>query len=277
MYCNVLSSNVLYVACTIPILLNIEVIQVQVHVHIGRSSCLLLYFSSKFRIQARFAHSCTMSYRLDIISMSWAKPMYNVRMSLHYRGKVKTEGWLILTENTLNWYDRDPLGGTRKPAHSCTFGSPEWTLVVLPSINKRSLPYAIPNKQLDESFGIEKIGVSSHEEIIFIARNIQSKIEWVEAIEKVLVSHSHPPQIDVAMSVISGDDQAEFSPTKAKELKAVSIVPLKGGLQRSAIDTLDTPTPPPRRSKRNISSSSRELDLSIRSSMFGSPSETSFI
>ena len=147
--------------------------------------------------------------------------------------------------------------------------------MVLPSINKRSLPCAIPNKQLDESFGIEKIGTSSHKEIVFIARNIQNKIEWVEAIEKVLVSHSNRPQIDVAMSVISSDDQAEFSPTKAKELKAVSIVPLNSGLQRSAIDALDTPTPPPRRSKHNISSNSRELDLSIHSSMFGSPSETS--
>ena len=188
---------------------------------------------------------------------------------------MKTEGWLILTENALNWYDRDPRGGMRKPAHSCTFGSPEWTLVVLPSIDKRSLPYATPNKQLDVSFGIEKIGTNCHEVIIFIAKNIPSKIEWVEAIEKALVSHSSPPQIGSTKSVPSRDDHTEL---KAKELKAVSIVPLKSGPQKSVVDVVsDTPTPPPRRSKRNISSSSRELDLSIRSSMFGSPSETSFI
>lgn len=190
---------------------------------------------------------------------------------------MKTEGWLILTENTLNWYDRDPRGGMRKPAHSCTFGSPEWTLVVLPSVDKRSLPYATTNKQLDVSFGIEKIGTSSHEEIIFVAKNIQNKIEWIEAIEKVLVSHSNPPQIDSATSIPSSDDHAELSLAKAKELKAVSIVPLKSDLQRSPVDISDTPTPPLRRSKRNISSNSRELDLSIRSSMFGSPSEASFI
>ena len=186
---------------------------------------------------------------------------------------MKTEGWLILTENALNWYDRDPRGGMRKPAHSCIFGSPEWTLVVLPSIDKRSLPYATPNKQLDVSFGIEKIGTSSHEEIIFIAKNIQSKIEWVEAIENALMSHSSPPQIDSAMSIPPSDDHAEL---KAKELKAVTIVPLKSGLQRSAVDVFDIPTPPLRRSQRNISSNIRELDLSIRSSMFGSPSETSY-
>ena len=195
-------------------------------------------------------------------------------IACYYRGKVKTEGWLILTENTLNWYDRDPRGGMRKPAHSCTFGSPEWTLVVLPSVDKRSLPYATPNRQLDVSFGIEKIGTSSHEEIIFITKNIQSKIEWVEAIEKALMSHSSPPQIDSAKSIPSSDDHAEL---KAKELKSVSIVPLKSGLQRSPVDVSDTPTPPPRRSNRNISSNIRELDLSIRSSMFGSPSEASYI
>ena len=70
MYCNVYCP----VACIIPILLNIEVILVQVHV--GRNSCLLLYFSSKFCIQARFAPNCTVSCRLDIIPMSWAKPIY---------------------------------------------------------------------------------------------------------------------------------------------------------------------------------------------------------
>ena len=196
---------------------------------------------------------------------------------MSYRGKVKTEGWLILTENALNWYDRDPRGGMRKPAHSCTFGSPEWTLVVLPSVDKKSLPYATPNKQLDMSFGIEKIGTSSHEEIIFIAKNIPSKIEWVEAIEKALMSHSSQPQIDSVKSIPSSDDHAEL---KAKELKSVSIVPLKSGLQTSVVDVVsDIPmyTPPPRRSKRNISSNSRELDLSIRSSMFGSPSEMSIL
>jgi hypothetical protein len=169
----------------------------------------------------------------------------------------------------------------RKPAHSCVFGSPEWTLVVLPSIDKRSLPYATPNKQLDVSFGIEKIGTSSHEEIIFMAKNISSKIEWVEAIEKALMSHSslHVPQIDSVKSIVpsTGDDHTEL---KSKELKAVSIVPLKSGLPASVVDAVsDTPTytPPPRRSQRNISSNCRELDLSIRSSMFGSPSETSFL
>ena len=205
-------------------------------------------------------------------------PYLTVLWLLSYRGKVKTEGWLILTENALNWYDRDPRGGMRKPAHSCTFGSPEWTLVVLPSIDKRSLPYATPNKQLDMSFGIEKIGTSSHEEIIFIAKNIPSKIEWVEAIENALMSHSSQPQIDSVKNIPSSDD--DHAELKAKELKAVSIVPLKSGLQTSVVDAVsDTPvyTPPPRRSKRNISSNSRELDLSIRSSMFGSPSETSIL
>ena len=44
---------------------------------------------------------------------------------------------------------------------------------------------------LDVSLGIEKIGTSSHEEIIFIAKNIQSKIEWVETIKKALMSPVH--------------------------------------------------------------------------------------
>lgn len=194
---------------------------------------------------------------------------------------MKGEGWLILTENTLNWYDRDPRGTTRKPVHSCSFDSPKYTLVVLPSIDRRSLPYSTPTKQIDLTFGIEKIGASSCDKIMFIAQNIQSKIEWVEAIRMALLSHSNPQQIDTARSVSLCDDPDDLSSpaTKAKKLKAVTIVPVRTGVQRSSTDASSTHTPPSKRlkTKQNTSSESTELDLSIRSSMLGSPSDTSFV
>ena len=90
-----------------------------------------------------------------------------------------------------------------------------------------------------------------------------------------------PVQIAAAKSIASSSDAGDnVSPTsRTKELKSVNIVPVRKGRRRSAVDmeTSLTPTPPPRRSKRNISSTSKDLDLSIRSSMFGSPSDSSFI
>ena len=95
---------------------------------------------------------------------------------------------------------------------------------------------------------------------------------------------SGPLEIAAAQSIASSsgaaNDNDNLSPSsKAKELKSVTIVPIRKGRQRSAVDmdATFTPTPPQRRSKRNISSASKDLDLSIRSSMFGSPSDTSFI
>ena len=193
---------------------------------------------------------------------------------------MKSEGWLILTDRSLYWYDKDPGQSRTEPVHSCQFGAPKLAFTVLASVDQRSLPYATPTKLLQLSFGIEKCEADSRETIIFIARNSQSKTKWIEAINTVLSSHSHTSTIRAARSTSPNDI---VSPSgKAKELKAVTIVPVKTGLQKPAVSVdaslTDTPTPLFRRSQRNISSrSQQDLDLSIHSSMFGSPSDTSFV
>lgn len=184
---------------------------------------------------------------------------------------MKTEGWLILTENALNWYDKDPGVGNNMPVHSCTFNSPEETFHLQSSVDKGNLP---PTKQAVLAFGVEKHRSGTREEIVFIAKDIQSKNEWLKAIRSVLDSHSITQEMDTAKRI------DHTSPTTtAKELRSVSIVPVRISSQKSAID-IDgsfTPTSPYQRSKQKDLSASQDVDLSIRSSMFGSPSDTSFI
>lgn len=189
---------------------------------------------------------------------------------------MKREGWLMLTEDTLNWYDKYPDGDNNNPVHSCTFNSPKEAFVLLPCLDKKSLPVSTPTREVDLAFGIQRYRSGTCDDIVFIARNRQSKDEWLKAIGNVLASHSIPQQMENNVERI--DCHSDVSPTATKELKSVSIIPVRIDSQKSAIDEeiLVTPTPTCRRSKRNTSGH-EDLDLSIRSSMFGSPSDTSFI
>ena len=213
----------------------------------------------------------------ELYLLEWHYQFYKCACCLlHCRGKMKCEGWLILTEDTLNWYDNNPDGDNNNPIHSCTFNSPKEAFVLLPCLDKKSLPVSTPIREAELTFGIQKHQSGTCDNIVFIARNVQSKDEWLKAIGNVLASHSIPQQMDNGEGI---DCRSDVSPTTAKELKSVSIIPVRVDSQKSAIDedVLVTPTPPCRRSKRNTSDR-QDLDLSIRSSMFdSSPSDTSFI
>ena len=184
-----------------------------------------------------------------------------------------TEGWLVLTKATLCLYDRDPRGVTRKPIHRFVLNEPGVAYLVLPSVTRQTFPHTT-QAGLVQAFGLQVHSSSYSKELCFMACSLQSKIDWVESIQKVLSEHTSQPATQESLP-----EQTSSSKSGARELKAVSIVPVststtpqntvgKGGRTGS---NLNTPV--------MSAHSAGGLDLSIRSSMMedSSSSDTSFI
>ena len=170
------------------------------------------------------------------------------------------EGWLVLTMDTLCLYDRDPRGVTRKPIHRFILAEPGVAYIVEPSVPKHLLPHTLPSN-LVKAFGFQIFSSSCSKELCFMACSLQSKIEWVEAIQKVLtMAAAEPPQR------LAKQEPPLESKSGGRELKAVSIVPLptKQGTPVGA-------------KQAGISIDASDLDLSIRSSMLETSSDSSFI
>lgn len=169
----------------------------------------------------------------------------------YYRGEVTTEGWLVLTNDSLSFYDRDPRRVTRKPLTTFLFDSSVCAFVVSDMVDRKFLPYASPSRKRPLAFIIEQHSAHSTLRAIFIASSLQSKEEWVREIESVITKTSQMLQTSQVPRAL------------ARELKSVSIVPVK----------------PPRHSltPQGKSGASDSLELSITSSMFDSPSSTSVV
>ena len=203
----------------------------------------------------------------------------------NYRKKVRRSGWLILTESSLKWYELMATHSMGKPTHMFDFESTGCTFALVPSVDDRSIPPGMAETKFNQTFTVRKHEADSLEEIAFVATSIEDKVEWLEAIGQVLHARSDASKIKSAFKIKSESSKETcdlVSPaSKAKELKAVSIVPVRKDLMKSAadVDASRSPavTPSGRKSRRSVSTDNRDLDLSIRSSMFGSPSDTSFI
>ena len=154
----------------------------------------------------------------------------------------------MLTEDSLCLYDREPKRITRKPVSSFHFDTPGLNFSVLPSVEERLLPLA-SSGQLPLAFGIKQRSSSRTDHAAFIAKNIHSKTEWVEAIERVLSSRT----VQVPETVAK---------PQARELKSVSVIPIKT-TQRSTV------------SPKKENSEEDQLDFSITSSMLESPTSVS--
>ena len=167
------------------------------------------------------------------------------------RGDISAEGWLVLTEASLCLYDREPKRITRKPISSFHFDNPGRTFTVLPSVEERLSPLASSSGQLPLTFGIEQRSIRRTERATFIAKDIQSRTEWMEAIEGVLSNYSRTVQVPETVAK-----------PQARELKSVSVVPIK---------TTPRSTVSPK--KENLEEVT--LDFSITSSMLESPTSVS--
>lgn len=184
-----------------------------------------------------------------------------------------TEGWLVLTMDSLCLYDRDPRGVTRKPIHKVMLNEPGVAYLVLPSVSRHTLPHTSPSA-LVRAFGMQVYSGSQSKELCFLAASVQSKIDWVEAIQKVLSEYICPPVMEESTSQLGSKGGG------TRELKSVSIIPLsntpvpvKGETSGGSV-RLDSNQSTP--ANGNTSSGSG-LDLSIRSSMLNSSSDDSFI
>lgn len=186
-----------------------------------------------------------------------------------------TEGWLVLTAETLCLYDRDPRGVTRKPIHKFRLGDPGTAYVVLPSVTRQTFPQ-LSTTHVVRAFGLQVLSTSQCKDLCFVAGSLQSKIEWVEAIQKVLTSHTCPPPAQQVMKEASPRGRM-FTPPKGggRELKAVSIVPLSASAVKTPQNERgwSSPAPP------GGGSGEDSMELSIRSSMMDSSSgsDTSYI
>lgn len=99
-----------------------------------------------------------------------------------FRGEVKSECWLMLTQSSLKCYDRHPSGINRKPLNSFSFNSPNSLVIVLPNVDSRPMPYMSPAKYHHLLFGMEEHSVSGVKQAVFVAGSLEEKEEWVAAI-----------------------------------------------------------------------------------------------
>jgi len=156
----------------------------------------------------------------------------------------------VLTEASLCLYDREPKRITRKPVSSFHFDNPGLTFAVLPSVEERlSPPSASSSGQLPLTFGIEQRSIRRTERATFIAKDVQSRTEWMEAIEGVLSNYSRTVQVPETVAK-----------PQTRELKSVSVIPIK---------TTQIVSP----KKENLEEET--LDFSITSSMLESPTSVS--
>ena len=147
----------------------------------------------------------------------------------------------MLSNTSLSFYDRNPARITRKPVTTLFFES-DSVFVLLDSVEKGFLPYSSPSKRVPLAFGLLQHSSSGEDRTIFIASTIDSKIEWVEALQKVLSQCSlNKPPVG----------------SRSRALKSVSVTPIKSSQSRSG--------------------TGEDLEISITSSMMDSPSTSSMI
>ena len=148
--------------------------------------------------------------------------------------------------------------------------------MLLPSVTRQTFPQ-IPTTSIVRAFGLQVLSTSQCKDLCFVAGSLQSKIEWVEAIQKVLTSHTCPPPVHPVKEV--SPQGRMFTPPKggARELKAVSIVPLSASVVKMTPQKKGGQSSP---APQGGGSGEESMELSIRSSMMdssGSGSDTSYI
>ena len=206
------------------------------------------------------------------------------------------EGWLVLTHNILSFYDRDPRGVTRKPINRFILNKPGMAYVIITGISRPQLPH-VSSATLINAFGLEIYSSSSSSELYWVAPNLQSKIDWVEELQRILGQHSSPVRggggREVTKCAGARDNPLEeiskekdVNKKSRRELKEVKIVPLPTPPKRQKTEEDDCTSAQssferyPTRRTRSTNPTydySDCLDLSIRSSMLNTSSDSSYV
>ena len=110
--------------------------------------------------------------------------------SCTYRGEVKAECWLVLTESSLNCHDRHPAGITRKPLSSFCWTDPQNLVVVLSRVDSRPSPYMSPSRN-QYLFAVEQHSAAvGTKRAVFVTETMKEKQEWVQAVEAAISRNS---------------------------------------------------------------------------------------
>ena len=137
------------------------------------------------------------------------------------RGTLKVEGWLVLTEKTLYFYNRDPKRGVR-PLHTHPLSDPGMTTIVLANTDRQLISLPSPSKLTPLALTIEQHCSTGYSRSTFFTTSVREKNEWAKEIQSVLST--------VEMQ------QSPRTRSRIRELKSVSIVPIRrfsggGGVQ----------------------------------------------
>ena len=160
--------------------------------------------------------------------------MYCVRYCVHvvlyvqllglcalFRGEVKSECWLVLTESSLSCFDRHPAGITRKPLSSFCWTDPQNLVVVLRRVHAPPSPYMSPSRN-QHLFAVEQHSASGVKHSVFVTDTLREKQEWVEAVESAITRNS---------GVLAGDP----SDTPAAPPRSGVVVTPVSRTKRSAV------------------------------------------
>ena len=101
---------------------------------------------------------------------------------------MKSECWLVLSDTSLQCYDRHPAGITRKPLNSFRWSDPQNLVVVLRKVDSRLVSYM---KHQELLFAVEQhSSMTGVKQGIFIAGTLAEKEEWISAIESAITRNS---------------------------------------------------------------------------------------
>lgn len=158
-----------------------------------------------------------------------------------------TEGWLVLSQSVLSFYDRDPRNMPRKPTDRFVLNQPGVAYVILPSINRAKFP-RISKRLLMNAFGLQVYNSSTSRDFCLVAPSLQSKIDWVQRIQKVLIQYGSPlpPQTGCGDEAWMLSNKVEEEPTRRsygmRELKEVTIVPINSPSKKLATASISRTT-----------------------------------
>ena len=106
-----------------------------------------------------------------------------------YRGELKSECWLVLTESSLSCYDRHPTGINRQPLSSFCWTDPQNLVVVLSRVDARPSPYMSPSRN-QHLFAVEQHSAGGTKRAVFVTETWKEKQEWIGAVEAAITRNS---------------------------------------------------------------------------------------
>lgn len=107
------------------------------------------------------------------------------------RGELKSECWLVLTDSSLQCFDRHPAGVTRKPLNLFRWTDPQNLVVVIRKVDPRPISYVTSTKHQHLMFAVEQHSMAEGvKRAVFIAAALEEKDEWIAAIESAITRNS---------------------------------------------------------------------------------------